>query len=104
VSNRRKLNLDESRKARAEKQGEGPEFVLGGKTFALPAKAPAAVFVGIGEAQEGNLRSFALAVRMLFGDKTDEVLAAGLDQDDLSDLLKLYNEDDDEGESAASGD
>lgn len=106
MSNRRRLNLDESRKARQQKKGQGPVFELGGKEYELPASPPLAALVGFAEMQQAqasgnvNLASLATAIRSLFGDNTDTVLAAGVDVDDLGEILGLYG---DEGEASASG-
>lgn len=103
----KRINLDEARKARAEKDGEPPVITLGGIDFKLPPAAPLAALVGFAEAQDGDLRGVTRAIRALFGVEADKALDLGLDLADLELVLDAYNDDDDEedsGEASASGD
>lgn len=97
MSNRRKLDLDASRRARAEVENERPELTLAGKTFVLPSRLPAAVVVGLAEAQRGRLAGFERAVRALFGDDAETVIELGLEAEELEQIAGLYGGDEEDG-------
>lgn len=84
TSTARRLDLDALHRAKAEQSGEAHVVVLGGREFTLPASPPAAVLVGVGRLQAGNLAGLEEMLASLFGaDVVDEVLAAGLDVEDF---------------------
>lgn len=106
MSNRRKIDLDAARKARAELAPEDglPVVTLGGVEFELPAKLPAAVIVGLARARRRDMAGFEDALVGLFGDRVDEVLRLGLELDDFDAIIEgAYGADDDEDGSVTAG-
>lgn len=105
MSNKRTLNLDEARKARAETQGPAPVVTVDGVDYILPKSPPAIAFVALAEVQAGDMTQVKPALAALFGDENiDALLAAGLDLDDLGDILDLYDLGGEGlGEASASG-
>lgn len=82
-----RIDLDAVRKAREEKQGDPHELVLGGKSFSVPAAAPAAFLVGLGRLQRGDMGGLEEALAALFPDDLAEILKLGLDLQDLEPLV-----------------
>lgn len=128
MSNRRKIDLDAARRAKAEltPEQDPPVVTIGGKEYVLPVKMPAAVIVGLARARRRDVGGFEEALRSLFGPATpeeaiaagelsekhapadlekldlvkirlDEILAAGLELDDLDLIIEgAYGDEDDE--------
>jgi hypothetical protein len=84
----RRVDLDAARAARLEQEGEAPVVVLGGKEFTLPGRLPAKVLVGLAGVSKGDLSGFGDALDALFGDRTADALAAGLEIEDLDDIIE----------------
>jgi len=103
------LNLDEARAARAEvaKPEEAPAVEFGGERYMLPVELPFGVFMrmaGLKKDPAKGLDAMTDLLTVLFGERTDEFLAAG---PSLADLLVLMNHltdmyGVDEGEAEAS--
>lgn len=89
MSNRRKIDLDAARRAQAEleQQDDPPVVILGGKTFELPAKLPAKVIVALAQVRRKNVEFFVDVFDGLFGENADEVLALGLELDELDTII-----------------
>lgn len=98
----RRLDLDKLHQARAETAGDTHVVVLGGREFVLPASPPAAVLVGVGRLQAGNLVGLEEMLAALFGpDAVSEVLSAGIEIEDFTAIFAdIYGFD--AGESTAS--
>lgn len=92
---RRTVNLDEFRVAATEANGGGPEVILGGTSYELPAELPLAVVIAI---RDGD---WSLVARVLFGEWASQALEAGLSTEDLNRIARgAYGLG--SGESAAS--
>lgn len=102
TSTARRLDLDKLHRARAEAAGDTHVVVLGGREFILPASPPAAVLVGVGRLQAGNLAGLEDMLAALFGaDTVTEVLAAGIEIEDFAAIFAdIYGFE--SGESTAS--
>lgn len=104
MSNRRKIDLDAARRARAEltPDEEPPVVTLGGKEFELPIKLPAAVIVGLARVRRREMDGMEDALGGLFGDRLNEVLALGLELDDFDAIIEgAYGDQDEEGAPTA---
>lgn len=100
---RRLLDLNASRKARREAQKAKPKIVkLGTKQFELPGSMPMAAMFGFTELQNGDVEGFRTVLEAFFGDRTDDVIKAGLELDDLDEIMALYGEDHDPGKARRS--
>jgi hypothetical protein len=90
------VNLDQARAARREKLGPAPTLTVNGETYDLPHSPPLALMVAVGEITGDDdtgegLRTFARAVRSLFGESYEKVIDK-LEQADLMDILEAYGE------------
>lgn len=90
MSNRRKIDLDAARRARAEltPEEEPPVVVLGGIEFELPHKLPGRVPIYLGYVRKGRLEYLVDAFGDLFGDRAEEALGLGLEITDIDDIIE----------------
>lgn len=79
----RKIDLDEARRARREKQGPAPEIVFFGTSFPLPRALPAKVIDLIGEVGDGDYTASVAAMKVLLGGAVyDDVAKKAEDEGD----------------------
>ena len=84
----RTIDLNAVHRARQEQEAargdHRPTVILGDKEYTLPATPPATATIAIGRMQHGDLKGFEDVLVALFGaEHVDEILAAGLEMDDI---------------------
>lgn len=64
---KRVIDVDAARKARAGQQGPPPELVLGGETYVLPLELPAEAVHAFGAIMGGDFSGLGYGMACLFG-------------------------------------
>ena len=82
---KRLINLDEARLARAEIQKDAPEVLLGGKTYFLPSELSWSI---VEAASSNNTTEIVKAVQDLFGTQWEDFKSNNLSVADLLVLIE----------------
>lgn len=72
---KRRIDLDEARRARREKQGPPPSIVFFGDEYPLPRSLPAEVIDLVGAVTAGDYTAVTQAMRVLLGGPVYETIA-----------------------------
>lgn len=102
-TDRRILDLNASRKARREAKKLKPLVViLGDEEYELPGSLPMSAMIAFTELSNGDTSGFGALLEAFFGDRADDAVKAGLELDDLYEIMERYTGEENPGKASGS--